>query len=62
MAVLAHAVHHLCNGLSFGIGTMLNYAARAGWTLAATLPRMPWASTAEQSGGVVFQSVGRRAS
>lgn len=36
-------VHHLCNGVSFVVGTALHAAARAGVRLPGALPRSPWA-------------------
>jgi GT2 family glycosyltransferase len=41
-AVPAHWVHHLCNGLSFAIGTVLFALARSGWRLPGALPIRPW--------------------
>ena len=40
--VPAHVVHHLCNGLSFTIGTVLYTASRAGWQLPGALPTTIW--------------------
>jgi GT2 family glycosyltransferase len=37
-----HVLHHLCNGVSFGVGTVLWWARRAGVTLPWSLPVTPW--------------------
>lgn len=39
--VAAHVLHHLCNGISFGIGTVLFHARRMGLTLPGSLPLEP---------------------
>lgn len=39
--VAAHALHHLCNGMSFGIGTVLFHARRMGLILPGSLPLEP---------------------
>jgi glycosyltransferase involved in cell wall biosynthesis len=41
-AVIAHVVHHLCNGMSVVWGTLLSFAARAGFRLPGSLPLEPW--------------------
>ena len=38
-----HLVHHLCNGLSFVVGTVLHVAGRCGVTLPGALPTGVWA-------------------
>ena len=39
-----HVLHHLCNGLSFAVGTLLHLARRwTGVSLAGTLPATSWA-------------------
>jgi GT2 family glycosyltransferase len=43
--VPAHLVHHLCNGLSFVIGSGLYLATRLGLDLPWALPASPWTST-----------------
>ena len=43
-----HFVHHLCNGISFAIGSLLYIAARAGTRLPGTLPLEPWALAADR--------------
>lgn len=47
-AVPAHWIHHLGNGVSFAIGTLLYAASRAGWQLPGSLPLTSW--NAGQSG------------
>ena len=47
-AVPAHAIHHLCNGMSFIAGTALHLAARAGWQLPVTLPAPTWNDSRER--------------
>lgn len=37
-----HLLHHLCNCISFVVGTALHLAARCGVTLPGTLPRQIW--------------------
>ncbi len=44
-AVPVHAVHHLCNGVSFAAGTLLYALSRVGWRLPGTLPSTAWNST-----------------
>ncbi len=39
--VAAHVLHHLCNGISFGVGTALFHARRMGLTLPGSLPLEP---------------------
>jgi GT2 family glycosyltransferase len=38
----AHLLHHLCNGASFALGTLIFLAARRNWTCGWTLPQTPW--------------------
>jgi GT2 family glycosyltransferase len=40
----AHLVHHLCNGVSFVVGTALFAATRVGVTLPGTLPPGAWSA------------------
>jgi GT2 family glycosyltransferase len=40
--VPVHLVHHLCNGVSFVVGTTLHLASRAGLTLPGALPAAEW--------------------
>jgi GT2 family glycosyltransferase len=40
--VPAHVLHHLCNGVSFGIGTLAHLGARAGLRLPGALPPSDW--------------------
>ena len=40
--VPAHLLHHLCNGVSFTIGTALFWASRAGIVLPGAIPRAFW--------------------
>ncbi len=42
-----HFVHHLCNGVSFIIGTALHLVGRAGVALPGSLPLEPWPATLE---------------
>jgi len=44
--VPVHLVHHLCNGLSFIVGTALHAASRAGVILPGSLPIEPWPAAA----------------
>jgi GT2 family glycosyltransferase len=37
-----HVLHHLCNGVSFAVGTALWWGRRAGMTLPWSLPVTPW--------------------
>ena len=37
-----HVLHHLCNGVSFGVGTTLWLGTRAGLALPGALPTTPW--------------------
>lgn len=39
-----HLVHHLCNGVSFLVGTALHLAGRAGVVLPGRLPIEPWST------------------
>lgn len=38
----AHVIHHLCNGLSFGVGTALFLAGRFGIDIPGVIPRAVW--------------------
>lgn len=40
--VPVHLIHHLCNGLSFVIGTALHLATRTGVRLPGAIPATPW--------------------
>jgi glycosyltransferase involved in cell wall biosynthesis len=42
--VAVHLIHHLCNGVSFVVGTTLHLAGRAGIRLPGALPPGTWAS------------------
>lgn len=44
--VAMDVLHHLCNGLSFIVGTVLHVASRAGVMLPGALPRGPWPTDA----------------
>jgi hypothetical protein len=37
-----HVLHHLCNGVSFAMGTMLWWARRSGMNPPWSLPVTPW--------------------
>ncbi len=41
-AVLAHWIHHLGNGVSFVVGTLLSMTSRLGWRLPGALPLTIW--------------------
>jgi GT2 family glycosyltransferase len=45
--VPAHIVHHLCNGVSFLVGTGLFLASRAGIVLPGAIPHAVWTRSAE---------------
>lgn len=56
--VPAHIVHHLCNGVSFLVGTGLYVASRLGIVLPGAIPQAVWTRTAESP--VVLTSHGPR--
>lgn len=58
-AVPLHVVHHLCNGLSFVIGTCLFKAARRGLALPGSLPIVAWPSTITAAASVPPQAPSR---
>lgn len=37
-----HLLHHLCNGMSYAVGTLLHVARRNGYALPGSLPLEPW--------------------
>jgi len=41
-AVVAHWIHHLGNGVSFVVGTVLAFTSRIGWRLPGALPLTVW--------------------
>ena len=47
--VAVHFVHHLCNGVSFVVGTVLHLASRAGLRLPGALPDTRWTAGAPQA-------------
>jgi glycosyltransferase involved in cell wall biosynthesis len=48
-AVISHVVHHLCNGVSVVVGTVLSFATRLGVRLpSSSLPLEPWSTSARQ--------------
>lgn len=48
--VPAHAIHHLCNGLSFVLGVALHLVSKSGWRLPGALPADPWRAPNRASG------------
>ena len=42
-----HFIHHLCNGVSFAIGTLLHLTGRIGLKLPGTLAATPWTAQAQ---------------
>lgn len=49
--VPVHVVHHLCNGVSFAIGTVLFYATRVGASLPGALPQTRWTRQRSRAAG-----------
>lgn len=47
--VPAHLIHHLCNGVSFVIGTSLHMAGRIGLRLPGALPTSAWSPSERKS-------------
>ena len=45
----AHILYHLCNGVSFAIGTLTHLAARIGLSLPWTLPTEDWTTKVRQA-------------